>query len=64
MPHAVIEDRDQFNAFLASQPLSQWVAQKQHEIAMGTRTTHSKSSAQAAPKDDNADLLAALSSMA
>lgn len=65
MPQAVIPDRNQFYAFLATQPLGQWSAQKQHEIAMGMHAHHGGSSLHAPPaKNDNADLAAALSSMA
>lgn len=65
MPQAVIEDWDQFNAFLATQPFCIWAAQKRHEIAMGTHSGRGRPPIAASPsKDDNADLIAALSSMA
>ncbi len=65
MPKAVIENWSQFEAFLADQPLCQWSAKKQREVAAGLHSDHGSSSAHAAPKkDDNADLMAALSSMA
>ncbi len=65
MPQAVVEDWDQCIAFLASQPLCQWAAQKQQEIARGTYHPRGKSSIHPPPpKNDNADLAAALSSMA
>lgn len=61
MPKAMIEDRERFNAFLASQPLFEWLAQKQQEIAMDKQSSHA---VRPPPKNDNADLVAALSSMA
>ncbi len=62
MPKAVIEDWSQFEAFLADQPLCQWSAKKQREVAAGLHNSHG---AQVSPpKNDNADLMAALSSMA
>ena len=65
MPNAVIEDREQFNAFLAAQPLCKWIAQKEHEIATGMHSGRGGSSIHPPrPKNDNADLAAALSSMA
>jgi hypothetical protein len=65
MPKAVIEDWGQFVAFLAAQPLCQWSAQKQREIAMGMHSERKGSSIHSAPpKNDNAELAAALSSMA
>jgi len=60
---AVIENWSQFEAFLAAQPLCQWSAKKQREMAAGLHSGHGSSSA-APKKDDNADLMAALSSMA
>ncbi len=65
MRTAVIEDWDQFNAFLVAQPLCIWAAQKNHEIATETHADRRRSSvASPPPKNDNADLIAALSSMA
>ncbi len=66
MPKAVIEDWSHFNAFLADQPLCQWSAKKQREVAAGLHSNqgHSSIHAPAPQKDDNADLMAALSSMA
>ena len=66
MPNAVIEDWDQFNAFLAAQPLCKWAAQKQQEIVTGKQSDRGRSSVHppSPPKSDNADLAAALSSMA
>jgi hypothetical protein len=64
MPNTVIADKDRFYAFLAAQPLCQWSAQKQHEIAAGIHHDRAKPSASSAPKNDNADLAAALSAMA
>lgn len=63
MPNAVIEDRDKFKAFLASQPLLQWSAQRQQEIARGMGA-RGQSPVQPPPKSDNADLAAALAMMA
>lgn len=60
MPAAVIEDWDRFSTFLATQPLCIWAAQRKQEIADRERGV-----VPGAPqKNDNADLLAALSSMA
>jgi len=66
MPNAVIEDWEQFNEFLAGQPLCQWAAQKRQEIAAGKHSGRGQSSVHPTPppKSDNADLAAALSSMA
>jgi len=65
MPKAVVEDWDEFRAFLAAQPLCKWSAQKEQEIASGTLHNSGPSSIHAAPKkNDNADLAAALASMA
>jgi hypothetical protein len=61
---AVIEDMERFNAFLAAQPLCAWSAQKQHEIAAGTYDDKKRPAAGASAKNDNAELAAALSSMA
>lgn len=66
MADRVIADWNQFSRFLASQPLCQWSQKKQQEIAQGLHSTHGAVHihAPAAPKNDNADLAAALSSMA
>jgi hypothetical protein len=65
MPNAVVEDWDRFNAFLAAQPLCKWSAQKQQEIARGMHSDRGGPSIHPPPpKNDNADLVAALSSMA
>lgn len=65
MPKAIIEDWNQFTAYLAAQPLCKWSAQKQQEIASGKLSDGGRSSIHAPPKkNDNADLAAALSSMA
>lgn len=64
MPAAVIEDLERFNAFLAAQPLCQWSAQKQQEVAAHMQNDMKRPPAGAAAKNDNADLMAALSSMA
>jgi len=66
MAKVVIDDWDQFMAFLAAQPLCKWSAKKQQEIASGKHSGRERSSIHAppAPKNDNADLAAALSSMA
>ena len=62
---AVIENWSQFEAFLAGQPLCQWSAKKQREVAAGLHSGQGSSSVHApSKKDDNADLMAALSSMA
>lgn len=64
MTIAVVENWDQFNAFLVAQPLCKWSMQKQQEIATGVHRDRGGSSAHHPPKNDNADLAAALSSMA
>jgi hypothetical protein len=64
MPTAVIEDRAKFMAFLSAQPLCQWSVQKQQELAAGMRGDPGRSSIHPPPKNDNAELSAALSSMA
>lgn len=63
MPTAVVEDWDQFKAFLSGQPLCMWSAQKKQELVTGTHGDRG-GPLQPSPKNDNADLLAALSSMA
>lgn len=63
MPNAIVDDWDQFKAFLAAQPLCQWSAQKQQEVAAGLHTEQG-GPVRTPPKNDNADLAAALSSMA
>jgi hypothetical protein len=62
MKNAVIEDWGKFAAFLAAQPLCQWSAQKQREMAMGVH--FGGGMAPPKKKNDNAELAAALSSMA
>jgi hypothetical protein len=65
MPKAVIEDWGRFRAFLASQPSCQWSAQKEQEIAMGIHHDHRRAGIRPPPpKNDNAELADALSSMA
>ncbi|MEW6164876.1 MAG: hypothetical protein AB1642_07420 [Pseudomonadota bacterium] len=64
MPHAVIENWDQFSAFLAAQPLCKWSAQKQQEMARGMHSERSSAIHSPPPKNDNAELAAALSAMA
>jgi hypothetical protein len=64
MKKAVIEDWDRFSAFLAAQPLCQWEAEKRRELAMGLSLDSGKSRVLPPPKNDNADLAAALASMA
>ncbi|MRR51179.1 MAG: hypothetical protein EG825_09740 [Rhodocyclaceae bacterium] len=65
MPKAVVEDWDAFRAFLAAQPLCKWSAQKQREIDSGALQLPGASSIHApSKKNDNADLAAALASMA
>lgn len=49
-PKAVIEDLDQFNAYLAAQPLFKWLAQRQQEDATGMHNEHGRSTIQAPPK--------------
>jgi hypothetical protein len=63
MAKAVIQDWDGFIAFLAAQPLCQWSAQKQREIASGKHKGQSPIHSPPS-KNDNAELAAALSSMA
>lgn len=62
MKKAVIDDWDGFIAFLAAQPLCQWSAQMQQENALGM--PRHGGAAPPSQKNDNADLAAALSSMA
>lgn len=64
MPSAMIEDWDRFNAFLAAQPLCVWAAEKRQQQMAAEAQRERGRSAPARPKDDNAELLAALSSMA
>jgi hypothetical protein len=65
MTRAIIEDWDGFTAFLAAQPLCQWSAQKQRDVASGKLPSKGHAAQQgAAALDDNAALVAALSSMA
>jgi len=64
MRNAVIENRDEFKKFLATQPLCKWMAQKQQEVASGMHDGRGGGAVHAPPKNDNADLMAALSSMA
>lgn len=63
MPTAVIENLDRFNAFLAAQPLCLWAAEKrQQQTAAEAQRARGRPAPR--PADDNAELLAALSSMA
>lgn len=64
MSKAMIDDKNQFYAFLDAQPLCKWMAQKKHEVATGVHGKKGGTSAHSQPKDDNAELAAALSSMA
>lgn len=68
MTDRVIADWNQFTQFLAQQPLCRWSQQKQQEIAQGLHrdrgAANIHSATAAAPKNDNADLAAALASMA
>lgn len=65
MPQAVIEDWNQFKAFLSAQPLCRWSAEKHHQLAQGLTARPANGPATAQPRgNDNADLAAALSSMA
>lgn len=63
MPTAMIEDWDRFNAFLAAQPLCVWAAEKRQQ-QMATEAQRERGRSAPRPADDNAELLAALSSMA
>lgn len=65
MADAVIDDWEQFTAFLAAQPLCRWAAHKQQDLAAG-RDSGAKSRGIHTPekKADNAELAAALASMA
>jgi len=64
MPQSMIEDKDRFYAFLAAQPLLKWLDQKQHDPGAGMYSGGKRSPAHPASQNDNADLAAALSSMA
>lgn len=66
MTKAVIDNWEMFEAYLAAQPLCQWSAQKQRDIAAGKIVARGSSAIHppSAPKNDNAELAAALSSMA
>jgi len=66
MTQRVIADWDRFTRFLASQPLCEWSAKKEHEIAMGLHPERGAAHLHppAPAKHDNADLAAALASMA
>jgi len=63
-PKAVIEDMERFNAYLSAQPFCAWTAQKQRELAAGTYSEKRPAAPAPAAKNDNAELAAALSSMA
>ncbi|MBK6639220.1 MAG: hypothetical protein IPH08_02590 [Rhodocyclaceae bacterium] len=63
MTQAVIDDIESFKVFLAGQPLCQWAAQKQRDLDQG-KTSKSSGGSSAKAKSDNAELAAALSSMA
>lgn len=62
-PKSVVDDWKQFEIFLASQPFCKWCLQKEREMAL-RESRPSTGGAAAAGKQDNADLLAALASMA
>lgn len=64
MVKAVIEDKDQLFAFLAAQPLCKWLAKKQQDVAAGIPHERGGAGIHHPPKNDNAELAAALSSMA
>lgn len=65
MPNAVVHDMEGFTRFLSTQPLCRWSAQKQEEFAAWMAEGGGASGAKpSAKKNENADLLAALSSMA
>lgn len=65
MKKAVIDDWDGFSAFLAAQPFCQWAAQKEYELAHSMHFAGGPIVQPQAPKkNDNAELAAALASMA
>ncbi len=66
MQNAVIPDWNRFTAYLAAQPLCAWARQKQEKVAAGLLDGPGGSASIHPPpkKNDNADLAAALSSMA
>lgn len=64
MPTAVIEDLERFNAYLAAQPFCAWAAQKQQEVMAEMAADRKRPTGNATAKNDNAELAAALSSMA
>lgn len=64
MVKAVIEDKEQLFAFLAAQPLCKWLAKKQKDVAAGKHHERGGAAIHHPPKNDNAELAAALSSMA
>lgn len=66
MPNAVIEDWNKFAAFLSAQPLCQWSAQKQEEIAKGMHDVHAHPEIHApgVKKKVDTELADALASMA
>lgn len=64
---AVIEDWDEFIAFLSAQPLCQWSIKKQREVSSGMHHDNKGRSIMHTPpkvQSENAELAAALSSMA
>lgn len=66
MAHSMIENRDQFYAFLATQPFCMWIAEKKKEIASGAHGHRGKTGTHKSPHptNDNAELANALASMA
>ncbi len=66
MTQRVIADWDRFTRFLTSQPLCQWSLKKEQEIAQGLHADRGAAHVHppASAKNDNADLAAALASMA
>ena len=67
MAKAMIEDREALEEFLAEQPLCKWAVQKDKDIASGKVQLHKSTvlpPETKSKKDDNAELLAALGSMA
>lgn len=66
MAHSMIDNRDQFYAFLAAQPFCMWVAEKKKEIANGVHSHRGKAGINkpSHATNDNAELANALSSMA
>jgi len=66
MTDRVIADWNQFTQFLVAQPFCRWSQQKQQEVSQGLHRDRSTAHIHppSTPKNDNADLAAALASMA